>query len=56
MIIVVDHLRAGKPIIDIVYGDELDTDHYDKVNSIFFCETVEEVMFVVSEIRNWGYE
>jgi hypothetical protein len=56
MIFVVDHERAGKPIIDIVYGEELETDHYDKVNCIFFCDNVEEVMLVVSELRNWERE
>ena len=54
MIFVVEHERAGKLILDIVFGDELETDHYEYVKSIFFCETMEQAMLVVSKIRNWG--
>lgn len=56
MIFVVDHEENGEPVIDVIHGAELDIDRYQKVNSIFFCDNVDEVMFVIAELRNWDQE
>lgn len=56
MIFVVEHKVNGEVKIDVVHGEELDTDAYDHVEKIFFCETEVEAQAVVAEIRNWGSE
>jgi hypothetical protein len=56
MIFVVEHVTNGHTLIDVVHGDELNTDAYDHVNKIFFCESDVEAQLVVGELRNYGCE
>jgi hypothetical protein len=56
MIFVVKHQYDGASVIDIIHGDELDTDEYQHIDSIFFCENMDEVVMVVDEILNWDIE
>jgi hypothetical protein len=59
MIFVVEYEKNGDRYIDIVHKSELDTDPYEKINKIFFCENATEVKEVTralnQEIQN-GYE
>ena len=56
MIFVVEHEKDGRVVFDVVHGDELNTDAYDRVNKIFFCESDVEAQLVVEELRNYGRE
>jgi len=56
MIFVIEFEEEGQRFLHVKRGEELNTDHYARVNKIFFCETEEEAQIVVSEFRNWDEE
>ena len=56
MIFVVEFEQDGRRFVGVEHGDELDTDKFERVNKIFFCETEEEAQIVLSDFRNWDDE
>jgi hypothetical protein len=53
MIFVVAHGDDG---VTVEYGDELNTEDYEDIKYIFFCDNEEEAEMVVHEVMNWGVE
>jgi hypothetical protein len=50
MNLVIEH--GDKQIIALVDCDELDTDTIPNIKKIFFCESIDEVLIVIEELRN----
>jgi len=50
MNIVIEH--GNKQIMAFLDCDKLDTDSIPDIKKIFFCETIDEVMLVIEELRN----
>jgi len=51
MIFVVAHGDDG---VTVEYGDELNTELYQDIKCIFFCDNEEEAEMVVHEVMRWG--
>ena len=43
---------GDKQVIALVDCDELDTDTIPNIKKIFFCESIDEVLIVIEELRN----
>ena len=43
---------GDKQVIALMDCDELDTDTIPNIKKIFFCESIDEVLIVIEELRN----
>jgi hypothetical protein len=59
MIFVVEYEKSGNKCVDVLYQAHLETDKYEQVNKIFFCDNYHEVQAVLGELKKeipHGYE